>query len=290
MSTPAATARQMLQRTGEHPVVSLFLDLDPSQFATAPARASQVRSLIDEAEHDRRLAKDDLSHADRSALTKDLEHLEEYLGSDEPPVSGARALAVFCSSQDDLFEAVPLAEEIPPKVVIATTPYVEPLVAGPDEGLTAVVLITRRSGRILVGDVRHLHEKPRRSTTTSTARHSRGGWAQSNYQRSIENDEQQHMRHVARELYQGWQQEPFARLVLSGTLEDVTQFALELHNDLRPLLMDDRLDLGAESATLAEVRDALVPVLDQERERRPRQAALAELENRLGAKSRRRAA
>jgi peptide subunit release factor 1 (eRF1) len=281
MSTAAATARQMLQRTGEHPVVSLFLDLDPSQFATAPARASQVRSLIDEAERDRRLAKDDLTHADRSALTKDLERLEEYLGSDEPPVSGARALAVFCSSQDDLFEAVQLAEEIAPKVVIATTPYVEPLVAGPDEGLTAVVLITRRSGRILVGDVRHVDETEEIDDDVH-GRHSRGGWAQSNYERSIENDAQQHMRHVARELYHGWQQEPFARLVLSGTLEDVTQFAQELHNDLRPLLMDDRLDLGAESARLVEVRDALVPVLDRARAAAT-QAALAELENRLGA-------
>src|ERR1700749_375672 len=134
MRTAAAAARRMLERTGEHLVVSLYLDLDPSQFATAPARATQVRSLIDEAERDGRLDKDALSHGDRTALTADLERLEQYLGSDELPVSGARALAVFASSQDGLFETVALAHATPTTVVIASTAYVEPLVAGVDEG------------------------------------------------------------------------------------------------------------------------------------------------------------
>src|ERR1700759_1662187 len=122
MST-AAIARRMLERAGRHPVVSVYLDLDPAQFATAPARATQVRSLIDEAERDGRLSRDELSHEDRTVLTSDLERLQQYLGSDELPVSGARTVAVFCSGQDDLFEAIPLGAVIAPRVVIAPTPY-----------------------------------------------------------------------------------------------------------------------------------------------------------------------
>ena len=233
MSTAAATARQMLERTGEHPVISVYLDLDPSQFATAPARATQVRSLIDEAERDGRLDKDALSHADRSALTADLERLEAYLGSDEPPVSGARALAVFCSGQDDLFEAIPLGGVIAPRVVIAPTPLIEPLVAGPDEGRVAVVLISHRSGRILLGNLRELQEAEDVSDDVH-GRTARGGLSQHNYERSIEADVQHHLRHVAEELYRSWQQERFSRLVLGGTAQDVDQFASELPNDLRP--------------------------------------------------------
>ena len=281
MSSAVATARQMLERTGEHPVVSVFLDLDPAQFATAPARASQVRSLIDEAERDGRLAKNDLSHADRTALTNDLERLADYFASDQVPVSGARSLGVFCSSQDELFEAIPLAEVIPPKVVIAPTPYIEPLVAGPGEALTAVVLISRRSGRIFAGDPRAVQEREDIADDVHGRVHG-GGWSQANYQRSIENDAQQHMRHVAEELYHGWQQEPFARLVLGGTVEDVKLFAEELHNDLRPLLMDDRLDVSVETASPTEVHDALVPLLDGARAA-AKASALDELEERIGA-------
>jgi len=147
MSIAVATARRMLEQTGEHPVVSVYLDLDPSRFATAPARATQVRSLIDEADRDGRMDKDELSHADRTTLTADLQRLEAYLGSDEPPVSGARALAVFCSGQDDLFEALPLPVAMPARVVIASSPYIEPLVAGPAEGRVAVALARHGAAR-----------------------------------------------------------------------------------------------------------------------------------------------
>lgn len=279
-----STARDILEHAGEHPVVSLFVDLNPSQFATAPARASQVRSLLDEAERDGRLSRDELSHADRSALTQDLERLQDYLGSEEPPVSGARALAVYCSSQDDLFEAVPLHAAIAPKVVIAPTPYIEPLVTAPHHGRTAVVLISRRTGRILVGAAGEFSQTEKIADDVH-GQHARGGLSQLNYERSIDADVQHHMRHVAGELYHGWQREPFTRLILGGPAPDVEQFAGELHNDLRRLLVDDRLDVDAESATPADVRAALEPVLARA-QAGAEQAALVELEERLGAGAR----
>lgn len=284
MSAAASTAREMLEHTGHHPVVSVFVDLNPSQFATAPARASQVRSLIDEAERDGRLARDDLSHADRSALANDLERLQDYFASDDLPVSGARTLGVFCSSQDNVFEAVPLDDAIPPRVIIASTPYTEPLVTGPGDGRTAVALVSQRSGRILIGDLHDLGEAEDVSDNVH-GRHARGGLSQLNYERSIEADVQHHMRHVAGELYHSWQQERFSRLVLGGTAPDVDAFASELHNDLRPLLAPGRLDLEVETASLPEVRDALAPVLDRARTV-AKDSVLSDLEERLGAGSR----
>lgn len=278
MSDGLATARRMLEATGRHPVVSVFVDLDPTEFATAPARATQVRSLLDEADRDGHA---ELPHQDRSALTRDLERLEEYLGSDEPPVSGARALAVFCSSQDDLFEAVPLAQAIPARVVIAPTPYVEPLVAGGEQERVAVALVSRRSGRILTGDVQSLGQIEAIEDNVH-GQHRRGGWSQANYERSVDNEAEQHLRHVAAELYRTWQREPFSRLILGGPAEDVARFTESLHNDLRPALMDERLDVDVETARLADVRDALAPVLDRAADTGT-DAALAELEERLGA-------
>jgi peptide chain release factor subunit 1 len=278
MSQGLATARRMLEATGRHPVVSVFVDLDPTEFATAPARATQVRSLLDGADREGHA---DLPHEDRSALTHDLQRLEEYLGSDEPPVSGARALAVFCSSQDDLFEAVPLAQATPPKVVIAPTPYVEPLVAGGDQERVAVALVSRRAGRILAGDTQSLRQIEEVDDNVH-GQHRRGGWSQANYERSADNEAEQHLRHVAAELYRSWQREPFSRLILGGPAEDVARFTESLHNDLRPALMDERLDVDVETAGLAGVRDALVPVLDRAAET-ANDATLAQLDERLRA-------
>ncbi|MFL5862228.1 MAG: Vms1/Ankzf1 family peptidyl-tRNA hydrolase [Solirubrobacteraceae bacterium] len=280
MSTAVSTARRMLEQTGEHPVVSLFLDLDPAEFATAPARATQMRSLLDEAQRNGHDAAEAFAHADRSALANDLQRLQDYLNSDEPPVSGARALAVFCSGQDDLFEAVPLSEPTPPKAVIAQTPYVEPLVADSHDGQWAVVLISRRLGRILIGDPHELRETQDVADDVH-GQHSRGGWAQANYERSVDNEAEQHFRNVAEELYRSWQRQPFSRLVLAGPVEDVKRFAEDLHNDLRPVLSSEGLDVDVEAASVADVRAALSPLLHRARAAE-HEAALAALEDRLG--------
>src|SRR5690242_20087554 len=104
-------ARRLISRELKHPVVSLYLDLDPGRFATAPARSSQVNSLVDEAGREVE-ADAGLSHEDRQALREDLERIRAYLHSDDPPFQGAGALAVFCSLRDDLFDAVQLPRSV----------------------------------------------------------------------------------------------------------------------------------------------------------------------------------
>jgi hypothetical protein len=281
MTAAVSTARRMLAHTGRHPVVSLLLDLDPSQFATAPARATQMRSLLDKAERDGHGAGEWPSHADRTALRGDLERLEEYLSSDDLPISGARALAVFCSGQDELFETIALAVPTSPRAVIAPTPFIEPLVAGRDEGRSAVVLISRRLGRILVGDPHDLREAEEVADDVH-GQHSRGGWSQANYERSADNEAEQHFRHVAQELYHLWQREPFQRLAVGGPVDDRGRFVEDLHQDLRRLLLDERLEADVETASLTDVAAALSPLLERARAA-GKEAALAELENRLGA-------
>ncbi len=274
------TARRLLERSGEHPVVSLIFDLDPERFATAPARATQLRSLIDEGH---RASRSDTSwdHADRQAVQADIARLEEYLDSGEAPVSGVRALAVYSSTAQDLFEAVPLSHPAPSRIVIARRPYVEPLVVGETGERWAVVLITRRIGRIFEGPALGL--RPEATVTDHVhGQHSRGGWSQANYERSADDEADQHLRHVAGELYRHWQRQRFTRLVLGGPVEDVARFAELLHNDLRPALVGDRLSLDAETAGPADVRAAAARLL--EREHTAEQAeALAQLEERLAA-------
>ncbi len=109
MSTLAAVgqARRLIDHKPDRPLISLYVDLDPERFATPPARAAQIRSLIDEARREVE-AQDGLSHDDRIALRADVERIDEFLSSPEAPFKGARGLAVFCSGQLDLFEVMQL--------------------------------------------------------------------------------------------------------------------------------------------------------------------------------------
>ncbi|HWE08811.1 MAG TPA: Vms1/Ankzf1 family peptidyl-tRNA hydrolase [Solirubrobacteraceae bacterium] len=280
MTAGAETARRLLERAGEHPVVSLFFDLDPDQFGTAPARATQLSSLLDEA-HRASRSDESLGHDDRKAVEADLSRLEDYLQSGDAPISGARTLAVFCSGPQDLFEAVPLPRPASSRVVIARRPYVEPLVAGDDGDRWCVTLVSRRTGRIFDGEAARL------STGETIAdrvpsRHHQGGWSQANYQRSIDTEAEQHLRHVAGELYRQWQTQPFSKLVLGGPQQDVDRFAELLHNDLRRILSDARLSLDVETAGVAEVEAAVAQRVAEERAAAQR-TAVAELEERSAA-------
>lgn len=277
MSAAVATARRMLEQTGEHPVVSLFFDLNPDEFATAPARATQLTSLLDEA-HRAARSDDSLGHDDRKVLLEDLGRVESYLQSDEAPISGARTLAVFCSGRDDLFEAVPMAHPFAPRVVIARRPYVEPLVAGEEDERWCITLVNRRAGRIFEGDAQELALDASVDDEVRN-RHHKGGLSQANYQRSVDDEAEHHLRHVAEELYRHWQSRRFSRLVLGGPEQDVDEFAGRLSNDLRPLLTTGRLSLDPETATVPEVKAAVLDLLEHEQVA-ARRGVIAALEER----------
>lgn len=259
MSAGAAAARALLERPLEHPVVSLFLDLDPAEFATAAARSTQVNSLLDRAR--REIADERWDHEDRVALQEDLAEIESYFGSSFDP-SGARALAVYCSRRDGLFETTPLPRPVSPDVVIEAAPAVEPLIGTPGPSSWCVTLISRREARMFSG-----HGEgdivERRFEDAVHGQHSRGGWSQANYERSVDADVDHHLRDSAERLFRLWRHEPFEALLLGGPPEVTAWFAEKLHSDLRRLLSEPELALDVALARETDVREALAPVLRQ---------------------------
>lgn len=75
---------------GEPVVVRLFLNLDPAQFATARARASQISSLLSDLEA--LLPEGDMSSDAAKALKVDRERIEAILRDDDLDVDEAAAL------------------------------------------------------------------------------------------------------------------------------------------------------------------------------------------------------
>src|SRR5215212_3377638 len=192
----SAPDRDQLKRLAElrldRPVVlSLYLNLDPSQFATPPARKTSVRSLIDEAE--RRLREQSsLAHEDRGALEASLERAAAFLENDLPS-DGAHALALFASEQDGLFEALKLPRGVPNRVAIGHSPLVGPLARLARRERWCVALVNRREARILRGSPDGLREVEQIHDDVS-GQHDQGGWSQARYQRGIEKEKDDHLR------------------------------------------------------------------------------------------------
>lgn len=271
MTEDTNTARRILQRTGEHPVLSLYFDLDPTEFATAPARASQLNSLIDQARAEIERSDRALGHEDRKTLWTDLERVREFLESDQAPVSSARALALFVSGQDQLFETVQLYEPAGPSVTIAQQPFLEPLVSAGEDSGWCVCLVNRSTARILAGSPPRMWERGEIDDDVH-GRHHQGGWSQPRYERSIEVEAERHLHHVADELRRRWEREPFHTLVLGGPEETVAELRRLLHGEIAPTLTDERLTVDVQNSTETDIRAALVPVLQERRQQAEREA------------------
>src|SRR3984957_9604122 len=144
-------AKRLLEATAaEHPVISVVFDLDPAEFATAPARATQASSLLDAA-HNLETADQTLNHDARQAVRSDIERLRTYLGSDELPVSAAGALAIYASHGSGLFETVALSQPSASLIDIDREPRLEPLVIEPAAPRWCAVLVSARDVTVDVG-------------------------------------------------------------------------------------------------------------------------------------------
>ena len=267
MSSGAAdSARRLIEHRTGHPIISLYLDLDPERFATAPARSAQVRSLIDQASRQLDGAADGLSHEDRVTLRADLQRIEAYLNSREPPFKGAGALGVFCSGRDELFEVVQLPRPYPGRVVIGSSPFVEPLVASLQERRWIVALVSRRLGRVLGGPVDRLQEQGNLYDYVH-GQHDQGGWSQARYERSIEKDTEDHLRRVAEGVNQRWRSERFHRAAVGGPVEIVPRLEAHLAAEVKANLAPGRVDVDLSSANDTEIRRALTKlVLEDEKQ------------------------
>src|SRR5437660_9903942 len=128
-------------------VLSPFLNLGPSEFATPAARATEVHALLDDAERRVRDG-DSLTHAQQEALRHDIERASEFFKGSAFSAEGAHGLALYACNPIDLFETIKLPRPIETRVVIDDSPLVEPLAELAMRGSWAVLLVNRRTSRM----------------------------------------------------------------------------------------------------------------------------------------------
>jgi peptide chain release factor subunit 1 len=233
-------------------VLSVYMDLDPSEFATPPARASLVTSLITDARHQVD-ALADISHDELKSLRNDVEAVREALTQPGIADEGARGAAVFACEPAGLLETIRLPYPISSRVVVDETPWVEPLLRARTERW-CVLLANRRDARLFMGAPRDLEETDRVEDNVHS-QHRQGGWSQPRYQRSIEEDVRDHLDHVAAVAFSALKARAFDRLLIGAPQETLGDLERRLHPYLRERL-EGNVRLDVENATVEEVREA----------------------------------
>jgi peptide chain release factor subunit 1 len=254
------TIRTLSQVEADEPVVvSLFLDLDPAQFAIPAARASQINSLLSEL--DALLRDPGLSPDAVEALGADRERIEAFLRDDDLDVEQAAALAIFSSNALDVFVAVKLPDAVASGVHLEQRPMLEPVMGMQDQGTWCVLLVTRDSARLFRGGPSGIREL-RDVQSDVKNQHAAGGWSQGRFERSVEQEVEWHLERATGVLFREFKRRPFDHVVIGANNES-----------LRPALMDHThaylterirgwIDIDEERAGADEVFAAVREVID----------------------------
>jgi peptide chain release factor subunit 1 len=240
-------------------VLSVYVDLDPSEFATGPARATAITSVLDEAERELRDSPE-LERRAREGLRSGLERVRTFL-EQEFDASGAHGVALFCDSADDLFEALKLPVAVGHRAVIDDAPFVEPL-AGLDVGARfLVVLCNRRVGRLLVGSADGLREVTRIESNVH-GQHRQGGLSQPRYERSVDNEALQHIRRVGERAGRRFGPRALDGVLLGAPEEMIGRLSESLPNGLRARVVG-RVEVDVDTASPEDVLASAGQVLQR---------------------------
>lgn len=261
---------------GDGAVLSVYVDLDPTEFATADARSSAVTSALNEASRTVEDGDRDLSHDARMALREDVERVREYL--EDADFDGTHGIALFACGGADLFEAVHLPYRVDNAVVVDAAPHVAPL-ASDSGGAWLVVLVSRASGRLLRGGPESLREEGVVEDDVH-GQHQAGGWSQARYERSVDEDVRRHLERVAKAVQQRHERAPFEYLLVGGP-EDAHSEFVELLDQSMSERLAGRVEIDVDNTTPDEVAEAAAPVM-REHEDKHHTELLERLQQGLG--------
>ncbi len=272
MAEPITQAR-LRALAAVHPeqgrVLSVFLNLDPAQFATANARSSAITSVMTDAAH-KVEESDGLSHDERLALRDDVERVREVLMGSDIAANGTRAVAVYACGPEDLLEIVRLRRPVDNRVVLDRTAFVEPLVMQGTDERWMVLVTNRRAARLFFGPGDTLTETDR-IVDDVHSQHDQGGWSQLNYQRSVEKEVHDHLVHTAELAFDLYKQRGADRVLIGAPEELLGEFKSKLHPYLRERIAG-KIQVDVENASLDDVCAAAAEAIEAHVRRCEREA------------------
>lgn len=255
------------------PVLSIYVDLNPTDFATLPARDAACTSILDEAH--KRIEQFETDHAGRMSLRADLARAATFL--DGPAPKRGSGIVIFAASAAGLFEAHTLQRAPRSRVVIGDSPYVTPLFAAGDTRDWLIVVVDARNARFLHGNAAQIEEIEYVQQHIA-GQHERQ--STSDHQRWVENQIDHHLKRVAAELDRHLATGRFGKVLISAPAEIAPRLEQTMSNPAREKLAG-RFDVEVPDTVPDEIRQAAGPCFEEDERRRER-AVLDRLAARLG--------
>jgi peptide chain release factor subunit 1 len=247
--------------------ISLYLDLDPSQAATAGETSTKINSLLDEVEKSREAQRRDLSHQERLGLKADVGRIRSWL-ENEFVRDGTRGLAVFTAGLDNFWSTLSLSEPVRDAVSVGPEFYLAPLVPLVGRGDGAIVAVVGRERgdlyRLRAGRLEPVADR----FEEQPGRHDQGGWSQARFQRHIENLVHGHLRDVADELDRQVRRHHAPSVVVVGSEETRAEFADLLSSEARQAVVG--WTQARAHAAPPELLELVKPILEGSRADRER--------------------
>ena len=241
-------------------VLSVFFNLDPSEFATPAARATEVNSVVTAAA--RKVEEvEGLGHEERQTLRADVERVHEVLRGSDVASNGTHGLAVFAYGPEDVLEVVRLPHPIESRAIVDDHACVEPLVRSDSSERWCVLLVNRKTARIFIGTVAGLEEVDHIEGDTHR-QHDQGGWSQKRYARAVEQEKLNHVGHALDTLFRRFKRRPFDHLVVGAPEELVGDVEDRLHPYLQARLAG-RLSIDIENSSVDDVQSAASEVVER---------------------------
>ncbi|GAB4528309.1 MAG: hypothetical protein Kow0063_04400 [Anaerolineae bacterium] len=192
---------------GQQPVLSLYLNVDPS-------RRNKDKYMLWLRKH--------LKEVSGQADPADIERVERYFGF-EYDWQG-KSVACFACTQAGLWQVFTLALPMEDGVFVGELPHITPLTDMMDRHEPyGVALVDREEARLFLI---HMGEIVETAGTLGeeTKRHKQGGWAAQKLQRHEDVQAGHNLRLAANVAIDFFQQGQAQRIVLAGTEETVSQF------------------------------------------------------------------
>jgi peptide chain release factor subunit 1 len=259
-------------------VLSVFLPLDLPEVPTRRVRGVELDSRLVEAEQ--QLREQASGEATVAVLESCLQRVRGQLDDAVVDDDAVHGVGFFC---EDGGEVRAYALRGQPDFEVAACfrhgPALEPLIEAMSGPVWGVALVSRKHGRVLRGSETGLVEVGDVDDDVHR-RHSQGGWSQSRYQRGIEKETKDHVRHVCDLLFALHKRQPFERIVILGPPEMWPVVEANLHPYLRERL-GGHLAIDVEDASADEVLDRVRGLIAEQRRDRER-IAVGRLEQGLG--------
>jgi rubrerythrin len=235
--------RSLAQFQAETPILSVYLDVDPTRH-TSEEYLLSLRNMLKQAEG--QAAPEDIQ-----AVQRYFEHEYDWSG---------RGVAVFSGTAADFWRVYVLPLPVASGVTVARRPYISPLAALLDTYERYAVAVVNREGvRVLLFHLGEpIHEevfegeevkKLKRGRGSSGGAERRGGAPSGS--RHMEEVAMRNLRQAARVVEQFWRQHNPRHLILAGAEPTVSQF-----RDLLPKALQERV-VGTMSVDPGDTERAL---------------------------------